>query len=110
MIVVILLVSSCRGPCCRTSVFEASHPNIVVDHVRTPADALKLIPLARPDLVVLGPDVQDNVDFRSAVARIAPATRVGVMPCNRDGPESDECLATRTDFMARVSPLLRAGA
>jgi hypothetical protein len=108
MFIVILLVSSCRGLCCRTSVFEASHPNIVIDHVRTTADAVKLIPLAKPDLIILGPDVKDETGFRRAVTSIAPETRVAVMPCNHDGPESEQCLATRADFMARVTPFLRA--
>ena len=106
MIVVILLVSSCRGLCCRASVFEASHPNVVIDHVRTTADALKLIPLAKPDLIVLGPDAIEDVDFRKRVQQIAPRTRVGMLPCNHGGTESTECLATRADFMKVVAPML----
>ena len=110
MIIMILLVSSCRGPCCRASAFEASYPNVVIDHVRTTADALKLIPLAKPDLIILGPEARDDAAFRLAVARIAPGTRIGVMPCNGDGPESEKCLATRSDFMKTVAPMLQATA
>lgn len=108
MMLMILLVSSCRGPCCATSAFEARHSNVVIDHVRTNADAIKLVPLARPDLVVLGPDVQDSADFRAAVSRSAPAARVGVLPCNGTGPESELCMKIRADFMAAVAPMLHA--
>lgn len=110
MIVVILLVSSCRGPCCRSSAFDATHPNVVIDHVRTPGDALRLIPLAKPDLVVFGPDAQDGVEFRCGVARVAPKTLVGVLPCHATGLESEQCLAIRADFVAAVAPMLRARA
>jgi hypothetical protein len=110
MMTMLLLVSSCRGPCCSTSEFEATHSNVVIDYVRTAADALKLIPLARPDLVVIGPDVQDTADFRSAVARLAPNTRVGALPCNQTGPESALCLKIRGDFMGAVSTMFRAKA
>ena len=110
MMTMILLVSSCRGPCCSSSEFEATHSNVVIDNVRTAVDALKLIPLGRPDLVVLGPDVQDTTDFRSAVARLVPNTRIGVLPCNQTGPESALCLKIKGDFMGAVSPMLRARA
>lgn len=107
MMVMILLASSCRGPCCRTSAFDAKHSNVVIDHVRTTDDALKLIPLSKPDLVVLGPDVQDSPDFRCAVARAAAQTRYGVLACNLAGPESPQCLEIRADFMKAVAPMLR---
>ena len=110
MIIMILLVSSCRGLCCRASVFEASHPNVVIDHVRTTADAIKLVPLARPDLIILGPEARDDMEFRRKVMLIAPGTHIGVMPCNQDGPESEKCLATRSDFMQVVRPMLQATA
>jgi hypothetical protein len=110
MMTMILLASSCRGPCCRTSAFDAKHSNVVIDHVRTAADAVKLVPLAQPDIVVLGPDVQDNPEFRSAVARASASTRVGVLACNQAGPDSPQCLAIRADFMSAVAPMLRATA
>lgn len=107
MMIMILLTSSCRGPCCRTSGFDAKHSNVVIDHVRAATDAIKLVPLSKPDLVVLGPDVQDSPDFRCAVARAGPRTRFGVLACNQTGPESGPCLEIRADFMKAVAPMLR---
>ncbi len=110
MMIMILLASSCRGPCCSSSAFETKHSNVVIDHVRTAADAIKLVPLAKPDLVVLGPDVPDTNDLRSGIARAGTNTRLGVLACNQAGPESAECLRIRADFMAAVAPMLRAAA
>jgi hypothetical protein len=105
MSLVVLLVSECKSLCPPAS-FENLHPGVAVDHVRDVDHALKLIPVARPDLVVLGPGVADSEDFRRSVKQASPLTRVGVLGCPAGGENSEQCVLTRADFLHAIRPLL----
>lgn len=105
MSLVVLLVSDCKSLCPPAS-FENLHPSVAVDHVRSLEHALKLVPVQRPDVVVLGPGVPDSEEFRHNVKEKSPQTKVGVLTCSTPGENSEHCVLTRADFLTAIRPLL----